>query len=155
MAATASASTSPPHAGQVRLEMPPNAAAAPISYVTTCASASHSTSVAGGTSTCNAVWLAIEPVGVNSAASCPNSAATSACNALTVGSSPYTSSPTSALAMASRMPAVGLVTVSDRRSTRSATEHLRHEERQFQRLLGVQARVAGGLVPAGQVRVHD
>ena len=38
---------SAPTAGQVRVEMPPIAAAAPISYVTTCASASQSSSLAG------------------------------------------------------------------------------------------------------------
>src|SRR4051812_30662307 len=74
--------------------------------------------------------------------------------------------------MARRMPAVGRVTVSERRSTApcrvppracewwgaggpSATQHLRHEEGQFQRLPGVQPRVAGGLVPAVEVLVAD
>src|SRR5919112_1799795 len=132
--------------------MPPIAAAAPNSYVTTCASAPASSSPPGGTSSCNAIWLAIEPDGQNSAASCPNSAATSRSSALTVGSSPNTSSPTSAFAIASRIAGVGRVTVSDRRST---TEHLRDQEGQFQALLGVQPGVAGGLVPARQVQVLD
>ncbi len=79
---------SAPTAGQVREEIPPYAAAAPISYVTTCASASQSSSSPGDTSSCRAIWLAIDPLGANSAASCPNSAATSASSALTVGSSP-------------------------------------------------------------------
>src|SRR5919201_4512022 len=143
-------------AARVGVDPPPIAAAAPISYVTTWASASQSSSSPGGTLSCTAIWFAIEPVGVNSAASCPNSAATSACNALTVGSSPYTSSPTSAAAIAARMAGVGLVTVSDRRYTgRSATEHLRHQEREFERLLGVQPGVARGLVAAGQVGIGD
>src|SRR5947199_4085306 len=155
IAATVSTSRSAATAGQVRVEIPPIAAAAPISYVTTCASASHSSSSPGGTSSCTAIWLAIEPVGVNSAASCPNIAATRASSALTVGSSAYTSSPTSAAAIAARIPAVGFVTVSDRRSTTSATEHLRHEERQLQGLLGVQPGVARRLVAVGQVHVLD
>src|SRR3712207_5187795 len=37
----------------------------------------------------------------------------------------------------------------------SAAQHLRDEERQFQRLTGVQPGVTGGLVPAGEVRVAD
>src|SRR5215218_5787893 len=75
--------------------------------------------------------------------------------------------------MARRMPAVGRVTVSERRSMApcrvppracewwgaggpsSPTQHLRHEERQLQRLPGVQAGVAGGLVPAVEVLVAD
>src|SRR5438132_815573 len=102
-----------------------------------------------------AIWFAIVPVGTHTAASLPSSAATRSCSVLTVGSSPYTSSPTSAAAIAARIPAVGRVTVSDRRSTISATrtlspQHLRHEKRQLQRLLGVQSRVTRGLVPVGQ-----
>src|SRR5688572_16512911 len=75
--------------------------------------------------------------------------------------------------MARRMAGVGFVTVSDRRSTApcrvppracewwgaggpsSATQHLRDEEGQLQRLPGVQARVAGGLVAAVEVLVAD
>src|SRR3712207_4796113 len=54
------------------------------------------------------------------------------------------------------MPGVGFVTVSERRSTNdSATEHLRDQERQLQRLAGVQPRVAGGLVAAVEVLVAD
>ena len=40
-------------------------------------------------------------------------------------------------------------------SLASAAQHLRHQERQLQRLLGVQPRVARGLVAAGQVGVGD
>src|SRR5947209_20204710 len=59
--------------------------------------------------------------------------------------------------MTRRIAAVGRVSVSDRRSTTpgSATEHLRDEEGQLQRLAGVQPRVARGLVAAVQVRVAD
>src|SRR5690606_847735 len=155
MPATTAGSRRAPAAGQVRVVMPPSAAAAPLSYDTTCASASQSSSAPGGTSSCTAIWLAIDPVGVNSAASCPKSSAISASSAATVGSSPYASSPTSARAIASRMAGVGRVTVSERRSTSggSATEHLGDEERQLQRLLGVQPRVAGGLVTVRQVHV--
>src|SRR6185436_16973518 len=72
--------------------------------------------------------------------------------ALTVGSSPKTSSPTTADAIAWRIPSEGRVTVSERRST---TEHLRHQEGELEALLGVQPRVAGRLVPVGQVEVLD
>src|SRR5438045_3347912 len=65
-------------------------------------------------------WFAIVPVGVQMAASLPNMAATLSCSRLMVGSSPNTSSPTSASAMALRMPGPGLVTVSLRKSMRSA-----------------------------------
>src|SRR3954447_26116473 len=58
--------------------------------------------------------------------------------------------------MARRMASVGRVTVSERRSMRpSATQHLRDQEGQLQRLAGVQAGVAGGLVPAVEVLVTD
>src|SRR3954452_10562416 len=53
------------------------------------------------------------------------------------------------------MASVGRVTVSERRSVSSATQHLRDQERQLQRLPGVQPGVAGGLVPAVEVRVAD
>ena len=43
------------------------------------------------------------------------------------------------------------MTVSDRRS---ATEHLGDKERQLQALLRVETRVAGGLVPVGEVEVR-
>jgi|GEM_PF-4398314 len=58
-----------PQAGHVRVEIPPIAAAAPISYVTTWASPSQSSSEPRGTASCNAIWFAIEPDGANSAAS--------------------------------------------------------------------------------------
>src|SRR6185369_4394331 len=57
------------------------------------------------------------PVGTNSAASNPSSAAIFSCSALTLGSSPNTSSPRGAAAMALRMATVGCVTVSLRKST--------------------------------------
>src|SRR4051795_6390862 len=62
--------------------------------------------------------------------------------------------------MARRIASVGRVTVSERRSTApegkpSATQHLRDQERQLQRLPGVQPRVAGGLVAAVEVLVAD
>src|SRR3712207_3556449 len=57
------------------------------------------------------------------------------------------------------MPGVGLVTVSERRSTRAGeelvTQHLRDQEGELQRLPGVQPRVAGGLVAAVEVLVAD
>src|SRR5947199_5345052 len=62
------------------------------------------------------------PVGTNSAASFPRISAARSSRRFTVGSSPYTSSPTSASAMARRISGVGLVTVSERRST-STTAH--------------------------------
>jgi hypothetical protein len=52
--------------------------------------------VAGRVSTRSATWFAIVPLGSQSAASWPSSAATRSCSALTVGSSPYWSSPTGA-----------------------------------------------------------
>lgn len=61
------------------------------------------------------------PVGTNRAASLPSSAAMRDSSSFTVGSSPNTSSPTSASAMARRMPSLGLVSVSDRRSTTRST----------------------------------
>src|SRR6476660_552080 len=58
--------------------------------------------------------------------------------------------------MTRRIAAVGRVTVSERRSTRaSATEHLRHQEGELERLPGVQPRIAGRLVPAVEVLVAD
>jgi hypothetical protein len=56
------------------------------------------------------------PLGNQSAASLPSSAATRSCNAFTVGSSPYWSSPTAAAAIADRISGEGRVTVSERRS---------------------------------------
>src|SRR3954465_4230518 len=57
--------------------------------------------------------------------------------------------------MARRIASVGRVTGAERRSIRSATQHLRDEECQLQRLPGVQAGVAGGLVAAVEVLVAD
>src|SRR6185369_15940971 len=77
----------------------------------------HSTSVPRVASTRIASWFAIVPEGTYSAASLPSSPAANDSRRLTVGSSPYTSSPTSASAIARRISGVGLVTVSERRST--------------------------------------
>ncbi len=73
---------------QVRMVSPPIAACAPSSARAMCAEDSQSTSCPGCTSDPTASTLAIEPVGVNSAASCPNSPATRSSSARTVGSSP-------------------------------------------------------------------
>src|SRR5512144_2982312 len=115
-----------------------------------CASASQSTSPAGGQTSRRAIWLPIVPLGTNTAADTSKRSATAASSAATDGSSPSTSSPTSASAIARRIAAVERVTLSERRST--GTQHLRHEERELQRLRGVQPRVARGLVPHAQVR---
>ncbi len=77
---------------------------------------SHRTSCPRPTSVRTASTLAIDPVGVNNAAWCPNSPATRSSSRRTVGSSPKTSSPTSACAIAARIASVGAVTVSERRS---------------------------------------
>ena len=73
---------------QVRMVMPPIAPCAPSSARAMCAEASQSTSWPGATSEPTASTLAIDPVGVNSAASWPNSPATRSSSASTVGSSP-------------------------------------------------------------------
>ena len=75
------------------------------------------TSSPGRQCSSSAIWLAIVPLGTNSAASLPRSSAARSSSARAVGSSPHTSSPTSAAAIASRIAGVGRVTVSDRRST--------------------------------------
>src|SRR3954451_9653166 len=67
----------------------------------------------------SAIWLPMVPVGTNTAASFPRRPASSISSSATVGSSPKPSSPTAASAIARRMAADGLVTVSERRSTRS------------------------------------
>ena len=72
----------------MRVEIPKIAAAAPISYVTTCASASQSTSWPGSQTSRMPIWLPIVPDGTNSAASWPNIAATRSSSAVIVGSSP-------------------------------------------------------------------
>ena len=100
----------------VRIVIPPMAPCAPSSARAMCAEDSQSTSWPGATSEPTASTFAIDPVGVNSAASCPNSPATRSSRARTVGSSPYTSSPTSARAIAARIASVGRVRVSERRS---------------------------------------
>ncbi len=80
------------------------------------ASSPTSTSSPGRVSNLSAIWFAIVPLGTNSAASLPSSAAMRSCSRLTEGSSPYWSSPTGASAIARRMPGEGRVTVSERRS---------------------------------------
>ena len=95
---------------------PETAACAPSSARAMWAEDSQSTSWPGATTERTASRLASEPVGVKSAASCPNIPATRSWRASTVGSSPYTSSPTSAEAMAARIASVGRVMVSLRRS---------------------------------------
>ena len=62
------------------------------------------------------IRLPMVPVGTNNAASFPNILAPSSSSSVTVGSSRMTSSPTAQVAMARRIAAVGLVTVSERRS---------------------------------------
>src|SRR4051812_33546922 len=74
--------------------------------------------------------------------------------------------------MARRIASLGRVTVSERRSTAPCrgppracewwgaggpltTQHLRDQERELEGLAGVQPGVAGGLVPAVEVRVAD
>src|SRR5581483_8408972 len=66
-----------------------------------------------------ATWLPMVPEATKSAASLPNRSAARASRRFTVGSSSKTSSPTSAAAIAARMAGVGVVTVSERRSTMS------------------------------------
>ncbi len=97
---------------------------APSSARAMWALASQSTSWPGATTDRTASTLAIDPVGVKSAASWPKRSATRSSRADTVGSSPYTSSPTSARAIAWRIGSVGRVTVSLRRSiTESSLGH--------------------------------
>ena len=83
----ASMSTSPREPVHVRIVTPATAPCAPSSARAMCALDSHSTSVPTGTSTRTASRLASEPVGVNSAASNPNSPATRSSSVRTVGSS--------------------------------------------------------------------
>ena len=73
---------------QVRLVSPVRAPCAPSSARTMWARDSQSTSSPGPTSAATASTLAIDPVGVNRAASKPNSPATRSWSASTVGSSP-------------------------------------------------------------------
>ena len=83
-----SRSTWPRGSIQVRMVMPENAPWAPSSALAMWARDSQSTSWPGATRERTASTLAIDPVGVNSAASCPNVSATRSSSALTVGSSP-------------------------------------------------------------------
>jgi len=116
-ASTAAAVSTPPASSNGRSWMPQLAAAPPDSWRSTWARAAQPTSSPGPASTPSASWLAMVPDGTSSAASVPRSAAASDCRRLTVGSSPYASSPTSASAIAARISGVGVVTVSERRST--------------------------------------
>jgi hypothetical protein len=95
---------------------PAFAAEPPVSCQTAWLSRLTMTSSPGRVSTRSATWFAIVPLGSQSEASWPSSAATRSCSWLTVGSSPYWSSPTGAAAIAARIAAVGRVTVSERRS---------------------------------------
>src|SRR3954464_6514744 len=119
--------------------------------------ASQSTSCPGATRERTASTLAIEPVGMNSAASCPNRPATRSSSRATVGSSPYTSSPTSARAIACRIASVGRVRVSLRRSITCSRlpQHLGDQERQLQGLHPVQARGAHRLVAVPEVDLEQ
>ena len=81
-------STPPRGCRQVRMVSPVYAAWAPSSARAMWARASQSTSCPGPTRVRTASTLAIEPVGVNSAASWPNSPASRSSSARTVGSSP-------------------------------------------------------------------
>src|SRR5438445_4677818 len=71
---------------------PELAAAAPDSCQTTCASSPTMTSSPGRVSNLRPIWLAIVPLGTNSAASLPSRVAIRSCSRLTDGSSPYWSS---------------------------------------------------------------
>ena len=84
----ASRSTCPCSLTQVRLVSPVRAPCAPSSARRMCARDSQITSCPGPTSAASASTLAIDPVGVNSAASKPNSPATRSWSSATVGSSP-------------------------------------------------------------------
>ena len=77
----ASRSSCPRGSAQVRLVIPVSAPWAPSSARRMCARDSQSTSSPGPTSAASASTLAIDPVGVNSAASKPNSPATRSCSA--------------------------------------------------------------------------
>ncbi len=79
---------------------PASAASAPDSWRQQCAPAPMMTSSPCEVCERSAIWFAIVPVGVHSAASVPSSSATRACRRSTVGSSPNTSSPSSAFAIA-------------------------------------------------------
>ena len=88
IASIAGRSTWPRAAVHVRIVMPEIAPWAPSSARAMCADDSQSTSCPGATTDATASTLAIDPVGVKSAASWPNISATRSCSAMTVGSSP-------------------------------------------------------------------
>ncbi len=83
-----SRSTCPRSSAQVRLVSPVRAPCAPSSARRMWARDSQMTSWPGPTSAASASTLAIDPVGVNSAASNPNRPATRSWSSATVGSSP-------------------------------------------------------------------
>src|SRR5678815_1335316 len=95
---------------------PAFAADPPVSCHTAWLSGLTITSSPGRVSTRSATWLAIVPLGIQSAASLPSSEATCSCRRLALGSSPNWSSPTGAAAMTARIAGEGRVTVSERRS---------------------------------------
>ncbi len=88
MSCTRSSGSRPSGACQVRMVMPLWAPCAPSSARAMWARSSQSTSWPGATTLRTASTLAIDPVGVNSAASWPSSPATCSSSAVTVGSSP-------------------------------------------------------------------
>ena len=116
MTARSSSAENRPPAPAVVNWTPALAAAAPASCQTAWLSSPTTTSSPGEQYSLSGSWLAIVPVGTNSPASLPSSAATRSCSSLTLGSSPNWSSPSGAPAIAARIAAVGSVTVSERRS---------------------------------------
>ena len=111
-ASSASAVKMPRSVAMVSTCTPDASAAPPDSARTTCASASAMTTSPGCVCTFTATRLHMVPLGNQSAASLPSSAATRSCSRFTVGSWPSCSSPTSAAAIAARIAAVGRVPVS-------------------------------------------
>ena len=158
ISASGPAGSSRPRAlGQVRMVMPENAAAAPSSARSTCASWSADELLAGLTCSRTPSWLASDPVGVNSPASWPSSSATRSSSARDRGVLAEDVVADLGVRPSPRAwPAVGRVRVSERRSTStgvtSSFEHLGDEERQLQGLLVVQARVAHRLVALARGR---
>ena len=115
-AATNSAALKTPRAPISVSCTPAFAAEPPVSCQTAWLSRLTMTSSPGRVRTRSATWLAIVPLGSQSAASLPSRAARCSWSRLVVGSSPYWSSPTGAAAIAARISGDGRVTVSERRS---------------------------------------
>src|SRR4249919_2665926 len=117
----------------VRYAIPDSTAALITSVEATCDMGSAATRCPGPEKCSrSAIWFAIVPVGTYNAASLPVSSAARSWRRWTVGSSPNQSSPTSASAIALRIEADGLVTVSERRSTRKSfmgTEYMDRQRR--------------------------